>query len=343
MANLNQHDIIFLDSSEFKGLKEVIELKYDFKIISVLLPDVISFTSKKLILNTTRGIFFLKEKPLYCSSDLALRRSAHFQEYASHQLDIVPKIFMTLDHDYYVVWNQRRYFLTDYKKGRHYNGSLNDLGVMSDALRTFQACGTSYLEKFKELRTHELFCFESPSIAAGISDVEKSAKTQEDRNLSQEIILIYKNLCSEYSIFPKGRYIMAHSDFTLFNLVFEGSKISAINDFDNVKVLPRVHDMAEFLVSASLLNYIAPLTNLKLPLLTKPDMVAFEYLLLQYKLKFDLTKDEIMMLGTLVEIVWLWTLVLSVFKEDYTLSDLEPAIDSLRQRKTRTLIEDIAM
>lgn len=339
MANLNSHDLLLLDSPEFKGLRERIERDYDLNIKSTSLPEIISFTSKKLILHTSKGDFFLKEKPQYCSNESALKRSANFQDYVSFRMEIVPKILSTREKDYYIHWRGRYYFLADYKNGRHYNGSPKDIKAMIDALNVFQKISTDYLDTYKDSKQEELARYESPDIASGIIDVKKKVKTENDNLIFQEIISLYEDLCSEYATFAKEKYTMAHSDFILFNLILDESGVVAINDFDNVKVLPRIHDMAEFLVSATLLNYVAPTTNLKLPIQINPDKVLFVYILGKYISDFKLSNIEKQLLGAITEIIWLWSLVLAVFKDDYSLSDLKPAIETLRQRKIKAQID----
>lgn len=339
MANLNSHDLLFLNSTEFKGFKERIEREYDFNIINTSLPEIISFTSKKLILHTSKGDFFLKEKPQYCSNESALKRSANFQDHVSSRMKIVPKILSTREKDYYIHWNGRYYFLADYKNGRHYNGSPKDIIAMIDALNVFQKIGTDYLDTYKDSKQEELARHESPDVALGIIDVKKKVKTENENLIFQEIVSLYENLCSEYATFANEKYTMAHSDFILFNLILDESGVVAINDFDNVKVLPRIHDMAEFLVSATLLNYIAPTTNLKLPIQINPEKVLFKYILERYISDFKLSDIEKQLLGTITEIIWLWSIVLAVFKDDYSLSDLKPAIETLQQRKVKTQID----
>ena len=208
MANLNPHDIVFLDSLEFKGFKEKIESQYGFEIISTDLPKIISFTSKKLVLHTSKGDFFLKEKPQYCSDGVALKRSADFQDYTSLRLKIVPKILLTTEQNHYIVWNGRYYFLTEYKNGRHYNGLQSDLKEITEALYLFQQCGITYLKEYKNVRQKELTQFESLDIASSIPDLKSRVKTSDDEDVLQEIILLYDNLCNEYAKIPKDNYIM---------------------------------------------------------------------------------------------------------------------------------------
>lgn len=337
MPNLNKHDLIFLSSKEFEGFSEYLEQQYNFKITSITFPEFISFTSRKAILETNEGIFFMKEKPQYCSDKLSLARSVHFQEYVASQLEIVPEIIVTKEQDYYVTWNKKHYFLTVYKKGRHYNGSLKDLDFMIKGLHALQECGNTYLKKHRDSRQDELSRFESFEIASGIYNVE--IKSSDEQILLNEIVSLYENLRTEYVKIPKEQYVMSHSDFIIFNVVLNEGGLVAINDFDNVKVLPRIHDMAEFLVSASLINYIAPLTNLKFPLLIEPDKTVFLHIMKQYVQRFNLSNDELTLLGYVAEIVWLWTLVLAVFKGDYSLDDLKPALEILREGRVRILVD----
>lgn len=281
---------------------------------------------------------FLKEKPLYCSTDLNLKKSASFQDYVSSQLEIVPRILKTKNNRFYLDWNERQYFLTEYKKGRHYNGSESDLRAIINSLYDFQQCGSAYFTEYKEVKLDELILVESPTVALGITGLGEKNLSQTEKSILQEILLLYKNLEEEYLTIPREKFIMSHGDFILFNIILDGENVVAINDFDNVKVLPRIHDMAEFLVSASLLNYLAPLTNLKLPISTTPDTRVSQYILQQYRERFVLSQHEINLLGTVTEIVWLWTLVLSVFKGDYNLYDLKPALRTLQNRQVKNLI-----
>lgn len=339
MANLNQHDLVFLDSPEFQGFKDLLEQEYGFRITSTTLPSIVSFTSKKIVLITNRGTYFLKEKPVYCSDPLSLRRSAHFQEYASSKLEIVPKILRTNKSEYFVLWNERHYFLAEYIEGRHYNGSSSDIDSMISALLLFQSSGAHYLTEYQNERSDELRLNESYVVADGIPSVEKYIQSENETEVYKTIIELQRKLSSQYSKITAQNYIMSHSDFILFNVLLDStSAVVAINDFDNVKVLPRIHDMAEFLVSASLLNYLAPLTNLKFPVSVNPDYSVFNQILDRYSADLNLTKGEWLHLGIVTELIWLWTLVLAVFKGDYSLSDLVPALQVLTEEKIQTVI-----
>ena len=340
MANLNKHDLIFLKSKEYDGFKEKLEQDYGFQIKSTDLPDIISFTSKKIILNTSKGIFFLKEKPEYSSDKVARYRSATFQNFANKELSVVPEILRQKSGDYYIFWGGRYHFLTIYKKGRIYNGLQKDLRSATKMLQVLQRSGANYVRNYTNKDCSYLKHFESPDVTSGILALSSKIETESDKRTFARLDQIYKILCLEYNVIIKENYIMAHGDFILFNIIFGTLGVLAINDFDNAKVLPRIHDMAEFLVSSSLLNYIAPLTNLKKPIFLKPEASSFKYILGQYKQKFSLTENETTLFGVITEMIWLWSLALAVLKDDYALSDLSVVLETLEDRAVRDQVND---
>lgn len=344
MVNLNPHDILFLDSAEFEGFRQLLESEYKFEIISTSLPKIVSFTSRKLILHTTRGDFFLKEKPAYCSDEISLQRAANFQAHASNRLTFVPPIALTQAQSPYVEWSGKKYFLAAYVTGRYFNGSDNDLRGMLVALREFQRCGGSYLDAHQGDDSDEFKSFKTTDVTRGVLDLGVFCTSEEEREIHTQMRSVYQDLSEEYRSAPCISYVMAHSDYILFNILLNNnSKVVAVNDFDNVKVLPRIHDMAEFLVSSTLLNYIAPLTNLKLPIFLEPQMKAFEIILTEYNTHFDMELNEKEVFGTTVELIWLWSLTLAVFKGDYTVLDLRPAVEVLRARTVNFAIRSFCV
>lgn len=337
MANLNKHDVLFLKSEKFKGLADLIYKSYDLKISFTEFPSYISFTSRKAIIHTNKGIFFLKEKPRYSDDKLSREKSASFQIYASSKLNIVPKILNTTNGQNYIVWKKRYFFLTEYKEGRTYNGSGSDVESMLVALRKLNNCGRKFVNE-KNVSRDIVKKIESFEVASLVALIEKYIKSDSERRIYQRILEVFENLKSEYLEIPKSEYLMSHSDFIVFNLIFKNDEVIAINDFDNAKCLPNIHDLAEFLVSATLLNYNGSVTNMKLPVLLKPDVSKFDIILESYMKDFTLNKSDFKLLSIVTEIVWAWTLCLSVLKEDYTISDLNPVVGLLEKKYLSNLI-----
>lgn len=341
MPNLNKHDLVLFKSSEFIGFEKFLEEKYQFRIISSEYPQHISFTSRKAIIHTDEGIFFLKEKPEYSSDKVSLDKSARFQRYASSKLDIIPKIRLMKKDECFVVWKNRFYFLTDYKKGRIFNGSDEDVSAMLKALNKLQKIGKEFTSK-KDVPLDVLNRIESYEVARLIPLIEKYIRSKRESVIYGKIIKCLEMLKKEYISLPRNEYIMSHSDFIVFNIIFRNYEVIAINDFDNAKRLPKLHDLAEFLVSATMINYIGSLTNMKLPVFLKPQKSKFELIIKSYIQDFSVSKKDFVLLGTIAEIVWLWTLCLAVLKGDYKISDLAEAIERLEKRKLSNLIKNAA-
>lgn len=342
MPNLNKHDLILFKSKEFKGFQEFLERNYQFKIVSSEYPSYISFTSRKAILYTDKGEYFLKEKPIYSSDKVSRDKSASFQSYASSQLGIVPQILTTTDNKQFVMWKKRYYFLTKYMKGRIFNGSDQDVTSMLNALMKLQEVGREFANR-KDVSASILKTIESYEVAQLIPLIEKYINSAKDNVIYQRITKCLASLKLEYLSLSKKEYIMSHSDFIVFNLIFDKGKVVAINDFDNAKILPSLHDLAEFLVSATLLNYIGSVTNMKLPVLLEPQSSKFNLIIKTYLQEFNLDKDDFALLGIIAEIVWLWTLCLAVLKEDYKILDLEEAVETIEKRKLSDLIKSTAL
>ncbi|MCK4918619.1 MAG: HAD hydrolase-like protein [Candidatus Pacebacteria bacterium] len=326
MANLNQHDILFINSKKFKGFSELIEKSYNFKILSYDLPPFISFTSRKAVLTTDKGVFFLKEKPLYCSDNISRNIAANFQLFLSKNLNYIPSILSTRNKKLYIEWKNRFFFLTEFKKGRVFNGSSNDIKNILKVLRCFQDVAATF--KIQNLVVKKT---ESYKVIPCVSLIEEYVYTKSDKLLFRRITNVIENLKSQYNTVKKTNYVMSHGDFALFNVILNKRKVVAINDFDNACYLPRIHDLAEFLVSATLVYYIGPLTNLNTPVFVTPKETVFNQILNYYLTHFNLQPEDILLLPIIAEIVWLEILLLAVMKEDYTLSDITPAIKKLEK------------
>lgn len=331
MANLNEHDILFLGSPEFESFPQVLEEAYGFKIRSYDLPPFVSFTSRKAVLNTDSGVYFLKEKPVYCSDEKTRALAADFQTFLSEALDTVTPILKTQNGESYIQWQDRFFFVTDFKHGRVYNGSDSDIHQMLLALRDFQKVAKGFAtEDVPPMKSYEsLMIFES---------LEKNIESKADRKDITQIKELIRTLQNDYDAVPETEYIMSHGDFGLFNILLNKQNVVGINDFDNVSYFPRIHDLAEFLVSASIVHYLGPISNLRLPVFTKPNEKIFNQILAFYKQYFLLTPEETQLLAIVAEIVWLEILLLAVLKGDYKLSDISDAINEIKKGTLRSKI-----
>lgn len=332
MANLNDIDVIFLGSDGYKKLAELIELEYCLKIYDHIFPDFVSFTSKKVVIESDKGVYFLKEKPSYCSDENKLIFAANYQNFLSTQLDFVPEIVKTEKGYDYIIWQGRFFFLTKYIPGRIYNGSLSDIRLILESLKKYTKSKSEFVEKEKRKESYE--------IIVPIERVNSGNLSKVDLTILKKTIGIRDKIIADYKACEYYRYDNAHGDFSLFNLILSNEKVLALNDFDNASVLPRMQDFAEFLVSASLINYLAPLTNLKLPIYTKPDKEKFCMILHYYVHEMSFTSEDLNFLSVLVELVWFDIVTLAVIKGDYELSNLELVLCELENNSLRSLVQE---
>ncbi|MEG3972578.1 phosphotransferase [Microcoleus sp. T2B6] len=336
MPNLNNSDILFLESPDFYALRVLLENLYGFKIIFYYLPPFISFTSRKAVLETESGTYFLKEKPLYCSNKRSRELAVDFQNFLSQTLKTVPAVLSTLDDNHYIQWSTRFFFLTEFKVGRVFNGSETDIEHILDALKNFQDASKKFdsASKFgldnKKDSYHTLNFFPL---------LEKKAKTRAEKTNLKRIKHLISLLKKEYDTIPRTNYLISHGDFALFNILLDGKSVVSINDFDNVELFPRVHDLAEFLVSASLIHYLAPMSNLRLPVFFRPTENIFNKVLAFYARHLEISSEEIRLLAITSEIIWLEILLLAVLKEDYTVFDILIAIKNIEQGYLRLRIQ----
>ena len=327
MSNLNTHDVLFINSPEFKDFQSALEHTYNFKMQTARLPEHISFTSRKVLIDTDKGTFFLKEKPLYCSGEFESKLAADFQKFISSNLNIVPKPVQTVFNDSYFVWGGRLYFLTQYLQGRVYNGSIHDLRQILEVLGTFRAVAREYISDSKP--------FEPFDLLVPLAYIH--ANTQEDGKVLKTAEKILIDLKQKYKALRPTLYAVAHGDFSIFNVLFNEGGVVALNDFDNAKKLPAVQDLAEFLVSSTLVNYVAPLSNLKHPVYVTPHTASFDTVL-TYFAKLNLTPDDWARVALQAEIAWFDLLTLAVVKGDYTLRDIAPALECIGAHTLRAKI-----
>ena len=334
MGNLNEHDILVIASAHYKDLRQLIEAEYGFQIIQSEPARYISFTSRKAILHTSDGDYFLKEKPVYCSDPLTLELSAQFQSYLSKQLPNVPRIKRTKSGSWYVVCKGRQYFLTQYIPGRVYNGTLSDIDHGLVSIFDLHKHARNFITNVP----HE--SVDSDVFKGFLPLVECLVATAGDRRIWEMVTRLIEQLTATYCALNPKVYEMSHGDFSLFNLLFDDGNVIAINDFDNVCFLPRVHDFAEYLVSSTLIHYLGPLTNLQRPVLLAPERQSWNRILKTYVQAGLFSDAEWRLFPCVVKMIWLEILLLAVVKNDYQLDDLKEAITCMQSTDIDHWIEE---
>jgi hypothetical protein len=186
MANLNNTDLLVTNKNKFNNLKRIIESIYDLKVEKTHYPSSISLTSRKAVLETNKGIYFLKEKPLYCSDDIYIKRSYYFQEFCSKYIHYVPKIIKTKSDEYYFEFETRKFFLSEYVEGKPFNGSDNNIKQILRLITELNNVGKSFLDKNKS-PLGIVKKYESYEIVTLIPILSKYIKTKKDKLIFEDM------------------------------------------------------------------------------------------------------------------------------------------------------------
>jgi thiamine kinase-like enzyme len=338
MANLNKSDLLAAEKSNFNDLEKLIESAYNLKILKTYYPNSVSFTSRKAVLETNKGKMFLKEKPFYCSDEISLQRSALFQNYCSKE-NICPEIIKGVSGEFYFNFENRKFFLSKHIDGRHFNGSKQDIEKMLKIVSKLNIAGKNFLNQ-EGLPDFILEKYDSYQIATLIPELTKYIKNSKDKNVFEKVQKTFESLKNEYMLVGNKEYVMSHSDCILFNFIFTENSAYII-DFDNAKVLPRIHDFAEFFISGTILNYLAAITNLKKPVLLTYNKEFSNTILNFYKKNLNFSQTDILLFPIIADIVWIWTLCLSVLKEDYSIEDLGRAVEIIDDKEHRQIISSL--
>lgn len=329
MANLNPHDIINMKSGHGKRLASAIESAYGLSLTDYSPIPEISLTSKKALIKTNRGILFLKEKPFYAKSPSSLFRSASFQNFCAEKSDRFVALIETIDHSPFLEFEDSIYFLTPFVEGKSFTGGNEEIFKMLETAIELKKLGKEYMKAGTDKKEF-LAPNKSYEIILPATLFEPMIETKEDEKIFGDLQGALKVLTEEFNTNEHVEYIMAHGDCILPNFQLLNGK-AVLHDFDNAKVLPNVHDIAEFFVSSCLLNYRGNVTNLKLPIFLSFHKAISA--IIAGKIKRILTKDEVALLITCIKIIWIWSLMLSILKGDYRIKDLAPGIENIHEKK----------
>jgi thiamine kinase-like enzyme len=118
---------------------------------------------------------------------------------------------------------------------------------------------------------------------------------------------------------PPARFILSHGDYSPFNLVFESKncKVIAVNDFDNVGLLLRVHDLAEAILTFSYISYQGCSSNFANVLPEKINFQMASAVLKGYTSVIKLENDEKRVLDRVAMSIWIELISLGIIREDF--------------------------
>lgn len=216
------------------------------------LMEVRSKTSRKAVIATSATQYFLKEVPWYCDTPEFLEFSHAFQKQLREAGAPIPEICETRGHGTWLDYDDRRLTLTRFVKGRRYNFTPLDAEAAGKALFAVHDLQDEsklpmyHGDHFMDLaRDHiSLVPLERPDVNA---------------NLSPTVIPALQSITEDFGrVLTGGGFLelktfVVHGDFNPWNISYTdaGSEVLAIFDFDNADRHPRLHDLAEALMTFS--------------------------------------------------------------------------------------------
>lgn len=201
-------------------------------------------TSRKYVIDTTAGRYFLKEVPWYCD-DVAHRTfSRRIMNHLATELP-VPKVLQTAAGGWEVLIDGSTFVLLEYRSGSPYDRSQGRMASSATTLAHMHEIG-------RRLPVDHFAPRENlTSIVTQHLDLASEVRPPRTK-LGQAAFAALKDRAgAEMTQVPReSAPIPVHGDFIPWNLAFGSAEaVSAVHDFDNACVDSKLHDIGEALAS----------------------------------------------------------------------------------------------
>ena len=320
--DLNSSDLLLLGAN--RSLRGIMVEEYGIgNNFSWEFPTAFSTTSRKVIVDDGDHKYFIKEKPSYSCTPYKLGISARFQEFLSEETSFVPRIINTKSGSPYLQIGDAYFFTTDFKEGRMFNGSLQDvkaagvaLGIMHNHSQKFEFPGLQ-----KRNATEDVLPF---------IDIAEGLKGADHYRWKEEAILALRTTVDKYGgqLDQDVPYVVNHGDYAPFNLVYDETGVTALNDFDNVEYRTRVRDLAGAIVSfCDGLSYAGATSTLRRPIATSFDPEKARIFVKGYlEAAPPLSDEEKADLVGEINVRWSKIMALGIMRGDFNYHDVLEAL-----------------
>ncbi len=272
---LNNHDILFILKKEQKIFIPIISWLYwiDFNIEVQPIWNIISQTSLKcLLIDINWNKYFLKQKPFYSIENQEL--AYDFQNYLSKNTKIITNILKTLDWNNYFQILDNYYFLTKFIEWEYYSWKLEQSVSSSIALT--------------EIHNRSIYFNTNWNIKWIKDDLKSLLNLLLQKNTSNELLqnLIYniELIINKYQYDNYyDEYLVLHRDFAPYNIVFDkNNNVICVNDFDNCCFWSSLIDLAEMIVTHTVINYAWTTSHMREPISNFFDIKRAEKMIYSY-------------------------------------------------------------
>lgn len=334
--DLNSSDVLFLEKAEHEITQAIADEFGVGTIYATSHPLHHSTTSRKTIIHTDCGIFFLKEKALYASDDAHIVLVSEFQNVLANSLVEIPPALVTTDGRFYSSRGDRKYVLSPAVAGEAFSGKIEQTRNAAVMLAQIHNISTNYTqEKEPENLT---FKHSSDESEAFIKMAAELPRARDDPDKPFVISALY-DIVKANRITPSSKIIklIAHGDFTPSNLLFnESGEVVAIVDFDNSAYHVRIRDLAEALITfCGAINYKGNTSSLRYPISTAINNAHITVFMKNYvsQLNKPLSSEEIAAIPSEVALVWTELMALGLVRGDFNYSHVKAGLPFLQNLK----------
>lgn len=230
----------------------------------VLLSDK-SETSRKYVVDTDAGRYFLKEVPWYCDDQQHRDFSRRVMNFCADRHLPVPRVLPSSDGGWSVQLGDSHFVLLEYKPGAPYGGGADAHGAGVALGRLHSVTQHMPLEADvprEDLQTITAAHF-SLAIEVRPPSVELEARFAEARAYACDLVS---------GVGVSSLELPIHGDYIPWNLGFDAHRsVVAIHDFDNACVDSPLHDIGEALSSFFLVPHDGASAILK-PIVAEPSV-----------------------------------------------------------------------
>lgn len=328
--DLTRTDMLLGLGKEDEGFFALIVDNYDIgNVVGLRFPHVVSTTSRKAIVETDRGVFFLKEKPKYCCDPDSLTLTADFQSYLADRSSFVAPVINSKDQQVYTSIGTRIFLLTEFREGRVFRGNMEDVASAGDTLAQIHNLSNRYPH---DSRYPEKLSFDESTsfiqMAAGLPNTEQDPFKETVLSRLKEILARNRIDASTSS---RLLHIICHGDFSPFNMVFGSNSegIIAVNDFDNCGCHPRIRDLAESMLTfCDAINYAGNTSSYRRPISRRFNLAKAQTLFQAYSNKIEkpLSSEELAALPREMKTLWIELMALGLVRGDFNFYDVLQAL-----------------
>lgn len=277
-----------------------------------------SETSRKYVIDTSTGRYFLKEVPWYCDEapyrDFSRRLMNHL---AAANLP-VPRVIRAGDGNWSVPVADSNFVLLEYRPGAPYRRTDQHVVAAAEVLARL------HRESAKLQVPDDAPREDTASIVN--EHFELAHRLRPARSGAGRIFQALRELAgSTLSAVSRTQVIPVHGDYIPWNLAFaaDGS-VSGVHDFDNACMDSALHDLGEALSSFFLVPH-AGVTAILRPISENPDLpvVAMSRFLARYRRERPLSDEDLAALRLTTIGAWWESILLSYIRGDQAESCFE--------------------